>query len=100
MAVYYAEQLMQPAGGGDPSLIGHGRKLYAAHCVECHGANGRDSKGYARLAGQRPEYTIKMLREFRTPEGKRFSPAMYSRVYMLKSEQDLVAVATYLAHLD
>lgn len=100
LAIYYAEQPMRPAGGGDPSLIPRGRELYQAHCVECHGEDGRSREGYARLAGQRPEYIAKMLREFRSPAGKRFNPAMYARAYMLRSDEDILAVATFLAHLE
>ena len=100
LAIYYAEQPMKPARGGDPALMARGKQLYETHCVDCHGADGRSEKGYARLAGQRPEYVAKMLREFRTPSGKRFSPVMYSRAFMLRNEQDVLAVATYLAHLE
>jgi cytochrome c553 len=100
LAIFYSEQAMQPAGGGDITLIARGKTLYTEHCVECHGVDGRSEQGYARLAGQRPEYTAKMLREFRSATGKRFSPIMYPRAYMLKTEQDIAAVATYLAHLE
>lgn len=100
LAIYYSEQKMRPSGGGDPSLIARGRELYGQYCVDCHGVDGRSKEGYARLAGQRPEYTIKMLREFRSASGKRFSPVMYARSYMLRTDQDITAVATFLAHLD
>jgi len=100
LALYYSEQPMRPAGGGDPALMAQGRQLYEAHCVECHGADGRSRDGYARLAGQRPEYTARMLREFRSATGRRYSPIMYPRAYMLKTKQDILAVATYLAHLE
>jgi cytochrome c553 len=100
LAIYYSEQPMRPARGGEPSLIERGKRLYEAHCVECHGSDGRSREGYARLAGQRPEYTAKMLREFRSATGSRFSPVMYPRAYMLRSDDDITAVATYLAHMD
>lgn len=100
LAIYYSEQITRPASGGDSQVIARGKTLYENHCVECHGTDGRSKEGYARLAGQRPEYTAKMLREFRTATGKRFSPVMYPRAYMLRTEQDIEAVATYLAHLD
>lgn len=100
LAIFYAEQQTRPAGGGRPELLDRGKKLYQDNCTECHGGDGRSKAGYARLAGQRPEYTVKMLREFRTPKGRRFNPLMYARAYMLKSEDDIQAVATYLAHLD
>lgn len=100
LAVFYAEQPMKPARGGNPQLLERGRTLYQNNCIECHGADGRSKEGYARLAGQRPEYTVKMLKEFRSPQGKRFNPVMYPRAFMLKSDRDIEAVATYLAHLE
>lgn len=100
LAVFYSVQSAKPARGGDDQLIGRGERIYQTYCVECHGTDGRSTKGYARLAGQRPEYTIKMLKEFKTPKGKRFNPSMYARANMLRSDKDVKAVATYLAHLE
>jgi cytochrome c553 len=100
LAIFYSVQKTIPAGGGDASLIEQGGKLYRKHCVECHGEDGKSEEGYARLAGQRPEYTAKMLREFRSPDGRRFNPMMYARAFMLSSEQEIDAVAYYLANLE
>lgn len=100
LAVFYSEQETRPARGGKDHLVGRGRELYATFCKECHGADGRAEQGYARLAGQRPEYVVKMLQEFRTPSGKRFNPLMYARSYMLDSVEEMEAVAAYLAQLD
>lgn len=100
LAIYYSAQKTKAARGGDTTLLSRGRELYRQYCVECHGEGGRSEKGYARLAGQRPEYTAKMLREFKTAEGRRFNPLMYGRANTLKTEQDVEAVATYLAHLE
>lgn len=99
LAIYYAQQQATPAGGGDPALLARGQQLYQSHCAECHGVDGKSSEGYAKLAGQRPEYTVKMLEEFKSSGGKRFNPWMYSRANMLRSQEDLLAVATYLANL-
>jgi cytochrome c553 len=100
LAIFYAAQPMVAAGGGNPDLLERGRELYGRLCVDCHGDDGRAAAGYARLAGQRPEYIVKMLGEFRSPAGRRYDPAMYARAWMLHSDQDIEAVATYLAHLD
>lgn len=100
LAIFYAEQSIRPAKNGNPALIDQGRLIYEAHCAECHGADGKGPEGYARLAGQRAEYTIKMLKEFKSAKGKRFNPLMYARANMLNSNLEIEAVAGYLASLD
>ena len=100
LAIYYSRQQMKPAGGGDPKLLEKGKQLYAQFCTGCHGENARGPEGYARLAGQRADYIVKMLNEFRVAGGKRFNPWMYARANMLKTDSDRLAVATYLANLD
>jgi cytochrome c553 len=100
LAIYYSQQEMKPAKGGNPALLERGEEIYRAWCIECHGENGRAKEGYANLAGQRPEYTAKMLKEFKTATGKRFNPWMYGRANLLKTDTDIEAVATYLAHLE
>ncbi|MES9971331.1 MAG: c-type cytochrome [Candidatus Thiodiazotropha sp.] len=98
IALYYADMEMKPSGGGNPSLLDEGKKIYKETCVKCHGENGRGQEGYARLAGQRHDYVVKMLKEFRDRTGKRTNVWM-SGVAIRLSDQDMDAVATYLANL-
>ncbi|MES9946532.1 MAG: c-type cytochrome [Candidatus Thiodiazotropha sp.] len=98
IALYYADMEMKPSGGGNPSLLADGEKIYKQNCVKCHGDNGRGQEGYARLAGQRHDYVVKMLKEFRDRTGKRTNLWM-SGVAIRLSDQDMDAVATYLANL-
>jgi len=100
LALYYSEQEMKPMGGGRLDLIDRGKQVYEQFCTECHGDDGRGTEGYARLAGQRPEYTVKMLQEFKIPGSNRSNPWMYARANMLGSEEDMHAVAAYLANLE
>lgn len=100
LAIYYSQQTMRPAGGGDSTLLAHGKQLYKDLCTDCHGEDARGPEGYARLAGQRPEYIVKMLEEFRTASGKRFNPWMFGMANQLRSDRDRLAVATYLANLE
>jgi len=99
LAVYYSQQKPVPAGGGNPTLLGKGEKLYKQLCSECHGSDGKSKEGYARLAGQRSEYVVKMLKEFKNAGGKRYNPWMFARANMLKNDDDMMAIATYLAQL-
>ncbi|MEJ2619573.1 MAG: c-type cytochrome [Candidatus Thiodiazotropha sp.] len=98
IAIYYAEMEMKQSGGGKPELLQKGQQIYKEVCVECHGKNGRGQEGYARLAGQRYDYVVKMLKEFRDHTGRRTNVWMTSVAIRL-NDQDMEAVATYLANL-
>ncbi len=99
IALYYADMEMKASGGGDPTLMATGEKLFKDICVGCHGADGRGQEGYARLAGQRYDYVVKMLKEFRDRTGKRINVWM-TGVAIRLSDRDIEAVATYLANLN
>jgi len=98
IALYFAEMEMKPSGGGNAALQTQGEQLFKQVCVTCHGQDGRGQEGYARLAGQRFDYVVKMLKEFRDRTGKRTNVWMTSVAIRL-SDQDIEAVATYLANL-
>jgi cytochrome c553 len=98
IALFYSEMEMRPSGGGNPSLLAEGKRIFHEVCVKCHGADGRGQEGYARLAGQRFEYVKKMLKEFRDRTGRRTNLWM-TGVAIHLSDQDMEAVATYLANL-
>lgn len=99
IALYFSEMEMQPSGGGREALISQGEQLFKEVCVGCHGQDGRGQEGYARLAGQRYDYVVKMLKEFRDRTGKRINVWM-TGVAIRLSDQDIEAVATYLANLE
>ena len=98
IALYYAEMEMKSSGGGDPTLMSEGERIFKQACVSCHGADGRGQEGYARLAGQRYDYVVKMLKEFRDRTGKRINVWM-TGVAIRLSDKDIEAVSTYLANL-
>ena len=54
IALYYADMEMKPSGGGNPSLLADGEKIYKQNCVKCHGDNGRGQEGYARPCRSTP----------------------------------------------
>ncbi|MGD8911064.1 MAG: c-type cytochrome [Chromatiales bacterium] len=99
IALYYSQMEMKPSGGGKPALMAKGEKLFKEMCVSCHGQDGRGQEGYARLAGQQYDYVSKMLKEFRDRTGKRINVWM-TGVAIRLSDQDIEALATYLANLD
>jgi cytochrome c553 len=98
IALYYSSMTMMPSGGGDPTLLEEGERIFKSTCVSCHGVDGRGQEGYARLAGQRYDYVIKMLKEFRNRTGRRTNVWMTSVAIRL-NDQDMRAVATYLSNL-
>ncbi|MET0067953.1 MAG: c-type cytochrome [Candidatus Thiodiazotropha sp.] len=99
IALYYETMTMQPSGGGDPALLTEGEQVFKNTCVSCHGADGRGQEGYARLAGQRYDYVVKMLNEFRDRTGRRTNVWM-TGVAIRLNERDIRAVATYLSNLE
>lgn len=99
IALYFSEMEMLPSGGGDPALLAQGEQLFKEVCVKCHGQNARGKEGYARLAGQRYDYVVKMLKEFRDRTGKRINVWM-TGVAIRLNDKDIEAVATYLANLE
>ena len=68
-------------------------------CASCHTDSFAGTKGVARLTGQREEYLLKALRDYKS--GARFGGAggaMTDVAYPL-SEEEITALAHYLAHL-
>ena len=97
LAVYYASLAPPPPGAGDPQLVARGEVVYGSACIRCHGRDGRGEMGYARLAGQRPDYVVKRLKEFRERSATANRP-MAGQTGGL-TEPDLEAVAAYVATL-
>lgn len=98
IALYYSSLPTKTSGGGESELIGQGKTLFTDVCSSCHGADGKGQEGYARLAGQRPDYVVKMLKEFRDRTGRRNNPWM-SAVAMKLSDDDMDAIAAYVASI-
>jgi cytochrome c553 len=68
-------------------------------CASCHTDSYAGTKGVARLTGQREEYLLKALRDYKS--GARFGGAggaMSDVAYPLNDEE-ITALAHYLAHL-
>ena len=84
----------------DPDLSKKGAQAAAGRrCASCHMDNYAGTKAVARLAGQREEYLVKALHEYKS--GMRTGgagSAMTDVAYPL-SEEEIIALAHYLAHL-
>jgi cytochrome c553 len=101
LGAYFA-QLAPFKGTPDdnPDLSAKGKQAAAGRrCASCHGDDFAGTKAVARLAGQREEYLVKALLDYKT--GKRVGggqAAMADVAYPL-SEEEITALAHYLAHL-
>lgn len=100
IALYYSNLEMKLSRDRvtDRKLLKKGNQIFSSVCVECHGADGKGQEGYARLAGQRADYVVKMLKEFRDRTGRRTNPWMTSVAIRL-SDSDMAAVAAYVSNL-
>jgi cytochrome c553 len=72
-------------------------KAKSATCAACHGANGISAiPMYPNLAGQKEQYIIKQLKDFKA--GKRQDPVM-APMAMPLSDADIENLAAYFASL-
>lgn len=90
----------KPATDDNPDLSKKGAQAAAGRrCASCHTDSFAGTKAVARLAGQREEYLVKALHDYK--QGLRVGggvAAMADIAYSL-SEEEITALAHYLAHL-
>ena len=88
----------EPAPPAHSDLVEKGRALAGQNrCAACHGEKLEGNGAAARLSGQREDYLLKALQDFKA--GKRVGggmAAMADVVYPLSSD-DLPALAAYIA---
>ena len=97
LTVYYHLAPFKPAMA-DVNLAALGAKVYQGRCIGCHAVDGKGTQGYARLAGQQPDYVAVTLTHFRDGTGDRQSPAMRGVTSNL-TDQEIKALAAYIANL-
>ncbi|WGD52604.1 c-type cytochrome [Bradyrhizobium sp. CB1650] len=101
LGAYFAS-LTPPKGPEDknPDLSRKGAQAAAGRrCASCHTDTYAGTKAVARLAGQREEYLVKALHDYKA--GLRVGggvAAMADIAYSL-SDEEITALAHYLAHL-
>lgn len=102
LGAYYASlpPMKNPKPDDDPALSRKGAEAAAGRrCASCHTEGFVGAKGTARLAGQREEYLIKALNEFKSGQRSGGAMAAMADVAYLLSEEEIYALAHYLAHL-
>jgi len=67
-------------------------------CNVCHGANYAGGENVPRIAGQREDYLVKTLREYKSNTRRGYDAAMADVLHSVSDEQ-LVDLAYFLAHM-
>ncbi len=84
----------------DPDLSKKGAQAAAGRrCASCHTDSYAGTKGVARLTGQREEYLLKALHDYKSGVRSGGSMAAMADVAYPLSDEEITALAHYLAHL-
>lgn len=108
-AYYSAHRRTLDIPGAPPEVIARGEDIYRGTrknasipaCSGCHGSNGdgMPQAPYPYLRGQHAQYIAKQLRDFKT-EARKTDAAKMMRITALRmTEEDIDAVAHYIAGL-
>ncbi|MDA9465735.1 c-type cytochrome [Bradyrhizobium sp. CCBAU 53415] len=98
----YFSQLTPPKGSEDkdPDLSKKGAQVAAGRrCASCHTDSFAGTKGVARLAGQREEYLVKALHDYKAGQRVGGGVAAMADVAYHMSDEEITTVSHYLAHL-
>jgi cytochrome c553 len=90
----------KPLPDKDPDLSRKGAQAAAGRrCANCHTESYAGTKGVARLAGQREEYLSKALHDYKSGLRSGGSMAAMADVAYPLNDEEITALAHYLAHL-
>ena len=83
----------------DPARQERARALVQQHrCDFCHNQDFSGAEGAPRLAGQREDYLVKALREYKSNTRRAYDAAMADVIFPL-TDADILDLAHYLARL-
>jgi cytochrome c553 len=89
-----------PEGDDDPDLSKKGAQAAAGRrCASCHTDSFAGTKAVARIADQREEYLSKALHDYKSGVRSGGGQAAMAEVAYPLSEEEITALAHYLAHL-
>jgi cytochrome c553 len=84
----------------NPDLSAKGKQAAAGRrCASCHGDNFAGTKAVARIAGQREDYLLKSLHDYKSGQRVGGGQAAMADVAYPLSEEEIEALAHYIAHL-
>src|ERR1700719_2168333 len=101
LGAYFASLTPPKAAPDDnPDLSNKGAQAAAGRrCASCHGDSYAGTKAVARLAGQREEYLVKALHDYKSGARTGGAGAAMTDVAYPLSDEEIEALAHYLAHL-
>jgi cytochrome c553 len=109
IGAYFQAQSVKAAATFDESKIAAGRDLYKGGdlqngvpaCQGCHGPTGAGIAGigYPQLGGQYVDYTLAQLKAFKEGSRSNDEKAVMRSIVAQLSEDDMVALANYIASL-
>ncbi len=102
LGAYFASLTPPKASTPDdnPDLSRKGAEAAAGRrCASCHTDTFAGTKAVARIAGQREEYLLKALHDYKSGVRAGGSMAAMADVAYPLSEEEITALAHYLAHL-
>jgi cytochrome c553 len=89
----------EPPDGQDRARAGEGERLTEVnHCASCHLATFAGQNQMPRLAGQREDYLLKAMKDYRDGNRPGFDGTMTEVLHGLP-DRDLAALAHYLSQL-
>jgi cytochrome c553 len=89
-----------PTPDDDPDLSKKGAQAAAGRrCASCHTDSYAGTKAVARIAGQREDYLLKALHDYKSGVRSGGGGAAMADVAYPLSEEEITALAHYLAHL-
>jgi cytochrome c553 len=102
LGAYFASLAPPKASKPDdnPDLSAKGAQAAAGRrCASCHTDTFAGTKAVARIAGQREEYLLKALHDYKSGVRSGGGMAAMADVAYPLSEEEITALAHYLAHL-
>ncbi len=101
LGAYFASLTPARAKADDnPDLSAKGAQAAAGRrCTSCHTDNYAGTKAIPRVAGQRREYLVKALHDYKSGVRSGGGMAAMANVAYSLSEEEIEALAHYLAHL-
>jgi cytochrome c553 len=101
LGAYFAQVAPPKAPPDDnPDLSKKGAQAAAGRrCASCHTDSYAGTKAMARVAGQREEYLLKALHDYKSSVRSGGGMAAMAEVAYSLSEEEIEALAHYLAHL-
>ena len=109
IGAYFQAQSVKDAAAFDESKIAAGRELYKGGnmqtgipaCQACHGPAGGGTAGigYPQLGGQYVDYTLAQLQAFKNGSRTNDDKSLMRSIVVKMSDEDMAAVANYIASL-